>query len=218
MATSNQLVEEAIIKLIATGRLKPGERITHRGIAAQLGTSTIPVVQVLRKLEGMGLLRQQPDGSDRVLLCGDEDIRSMFALREILEGVAARLCAERATDEDLAVLRVRHDKIETHLRPDAERYEAERAFHRGLVEFAHMPLLLHFYDNVALIQRTFYPDSFGVRSRSAREMAEIHRPLIEAILCRAAGEAEQQARVHVREACAIILSKLAGKRKSAARE
>ena len=212
MATSNELVEETILSQIAAGELRPGSRLVHRKIARELGVSTIPVVQALRKLEGMGMLRRHLDGGTRVRDWGEGELRCVYLLREVLDGTAARICAERATEEDLAVLRVRLEAMERRLRADEDRLSEEKAFHRGIVDFCHMPLLLHFYDNLSAIHWTFVGEPFlGFPSRDARELAGLHDATLDAIVARDASAAEEHARYHVREAFDLLWARIRAK-------
>ena len=89
-----------IRKAILTGALKPGERIKERDVAAQMGISTTPVKEALRRLEQDGLVVSQPRRGAAVgplVLTPPEEI---LAIRAHLEGLAAPFAAEKMGTTD----------------------------------------------------------------------------------------------------------------------
>jgi DNA-binding GntR family transcriptional regulator len=60
MPTAVQRSEKEIARRIQSGELAPGARLSHRWLARELKVSNTPVVQALRKLEGMGLIERMP--------------------------------------------------------------------------------------------------------------------------------------------------------------
>jgi len=205
MASANERIETAIREGIGAGVYRPGERLAHRKLAQQLGVSIIPVAQALRRLEAAGLLRRMPDGGTCVPVMDRRQMEGAYVLREIFEGVAARLCAANATDEDLAVLKVRLDRLLERVRRGENRLEEERAFHRGLVEFAHLPILAQFHENIAMIQGAYAssPDT-GLHQGYGPVPEASHAALLEAIVRRDGDEAERLARIHVRQALDLV--------------
>ncbi|HRU04393.1 MAG TPA: GntR family transcriptional regulator [Candidatus Brocadiia bacterium] len=205
MASANERIATAIREGISAGVYRPGERLTHRKLAQQLGVSIIPVAQALRRLEAAGLLRRMPDGGTCVPDMDRRQIEGAYVLREVFEGVAARLCAQNATDEDLAVLKVRLDRLLDRIRRGENRLEEERAFHRGLVEFSHLPILAQFHENIAMIQGVYASSpERGLRQGCDDRSEASHAALLEAIVRRDGDEAERLARIHVRQALELV--------------
>ena len=192
-----ELVESWILEGILSGELKPGDHIPHLVLARKLNVSNNPVIQALRKLEGQGLLQREADGECRVRNYSPQELYAALAVRESLEGAAARFCAENATDEELAVIRVRFDKmIQAYHRGDYAPAE-ELAFHAAIVEFAHTPFVKHLYDTIMVLRQTF---TLRAGHRSAEELIALHQPIMDAVARRDAAAAEQAARRHVAEA------------------
>ena len=89
-----------IREAILTGALRPGERIKERDVAAQMGISTTPVKEALRRLEQDGLVVSQPRRGAVVgplVLTPPEEI---LKIRAHLEGLAARFAAEKMTGRE----------------------------------------------------------------------------------------------------------------------
>lgn len=82
---------------ITTAEMKPGDRLVHRQLAQQFGTSNIPVVEALRRLESDGLVVSYPNAGAQVRVWTEHDIRGAFLAREALEGVTCRMFAEYAS-------------------------------------------------------------------------------------------------------------------------
>src|SRR5690606_1464229 len=83
------------------GELRPGDRIVERVTAAQLGISTTPLKEALRRLENEGFVRTVPRRGVVVSEHAMTSIGDVVAVRAALESLAARLAAERfATRRD----------------------------------------------------------------------------------------------------------------------
>jgi DNA-binding GntR family transcriptional regulator len=109
-------VLDRLVAAIADGTLAPGERVTQETIAARLGVSRQPVSHALQVLRRRGLL---VENGKRGLLVAPLDagrLRDLYQVRAALDGLAARLAAERARSGAL---------------PAAQRKEAERQVAAG---------------------------------------------------------------------------------------
>jgi GntR family transcriptional regulator of vanillate catabolism len=82
-------------ELILSGELKPGDRISELSVVERLGVSRTPIRMALVRLEEEGLLELIPSGGFSVKEFSERDIYDAIEVRGTLEGLAARLCAER---------------------------------------------------------------------------------------------------------------------------
>src|SRR3954453_21102367 len=98
-------VVERLRTAILDGDLVSGERLSVPHLARTLGTSRTPVREALYALEQAGLVEIRPRRGAVVFGGGDDTLRQMFELREALDGMAARLAAQRMTAEEKADLR-----------------------------------------------------------------------------------------------------------------
>jgi GntR family transcriptional regulator of vanillate catabolism len=105
-APSSQAVN-ALLKLrefILGGEIKAGERMSELALVERLGVSRTPIRAALVRLEQEGLLRALPTGGFVVNAFNERDMHAAIEIRGTLEGLAARLAAERgvsATDLDV---------------------------------------------------------------------------------------------------------------------
>jgi GntR family transcriptional regulator of vanillate catabolism len=96
-AATNQsvLAQQRLRELILAGELAPGLRLLEVTLAERLGVSRTPVRTALVRLEQEGLLDSLPAGGYRVRQFSEHDLRDAIELRGTVEGLAARLAAER---------------------------------------------------------------------------------------------------------------------------
>jgi DNA-binding GntR family transcriptional regulator len=103
-ALRDQVLEE-IRRRIVEGQYPPGTRLTEERLAADFGVSRNPVREALRVVETEGFVTMTPRRGAVVATPDAGTIGDLFAIRGSLEATAARLAAERATDDDIAALR-----------------------------------------------------------------------------------------------------------------
>ncbi|CAH1653687.1 GntR family transcriptional regulator [Hyphomicrobiales bacterium] len=97
-------VHEKLRQAIIVGRLPTGTLLNERKVAAELGVSTTPLKEALRRLEHEGLVRTEPRRGIRVTFDAGQ-AEEMALARAALESMIARLAAARITDDALATIR-----------------------------------------------------------------------------------------------------------------
>lgn len=91
-----ELVYQAIVDEISDGALPPGTHLVQEQLAARLGVSRQPVQQAMALLKADGLVEQAPGRGLRVTSLDLGLMQQHYAIRAALDGLAARLAAERA--------------------------------------------------------------------------------------------------------------------------
>ena len=110
--TLRELALDKLRKAIIEIRFQPGERLVERDLCAQLGVSRTIVREVLRHLESEGLVITQNTRGPIVATTGPDEARQIYEIRGLLEGTAARGCAEREDKSFLVPLEGALDAIE----------------------------------------------------------------------------------------------------------
>lgn len=82
-------------EMVLAGELTPGARIAELQLVERLGVSRTPIRTALVRLEEEGLLESLPSGGFTVKAFSEQDIHDAIEVRGTLEGLAARLAAER---------------------------------------------------------------------------------------------------------------------------
>lgn len=100
------VVERAVAQIkqkIRSGDFVPGQRLVAGDLAAELKISGGPIREALTKLAGEGLVEVQPHRGAVVKSQSPTDIVEIYQLREVIEGLAARLAA-KAISQDASAL------------------------------------------------------------------------------------------------------------------
>lgn len=90
-----------IKKMISDLRFSPGSRLNVELLARDLGTSRTPVWEAVRRLEQEGLVRNIPNRGVFIVELTRETAIELYTVREVLEGMAARLAVERISPKAL---------------------------------------------------------------------------------------------------------------------
>ncbi len=139
------LVYTSLRDAISDGTLPAGERITQEDLAARLNVSRSPVLQALRLLKKDGLLEEAPGRGLIVTRLDPERIGHLYQIRGALDGLAAKLAAERCQKIPMTLIdRGRQATATTNI---GDMIEADMAFHRAIYEASGNPLIV---DNALL--------------------------------------------------------------------
>jgi len=198
--------------MILAGELKAGARITELAMVEKLGVSRTPIRAALIRLEQEGLLQQMSSGGFAIRKFSEADVADAIELRGTVEGLAARLAAERSAPAD--VLAQAHQCLDQIDRLLGQSVLNEEAFSNYVRLNAQFHTLLGCLSASSILQRELErlgslpfasPSGFvGVQANTpkARDMLIVaqdqHRQVIEAITQREGARAESVMREHSR--------------------
>jgi DNA-binding GntR family transcriptional regulator len=184
----------AIRGLIVSLELPPGAVIDERKLMQRLGLGRTPVREALRRLAQEQLVEVFPR---RGMFVTNVDVRDLARISEVrlaLEPAAARLAAERATEEERDALAGLSDRI----KGGADLMGLDEQIHRAIYAASHNDLLektLGEYYVLALRIWTIALD----RAEDLEEAVEAHRDLIQAIVVDNPDRAAEIMRAHVED-------------------
>ena len=195
--TSVEQAYKVIRSKIAKGQLPAGQRVSQRKLAKEIGCSQIPVAEAMRRLESDGLLVKEPLKMAKVREFSLADLEGLYLIREGLESMAARLCAERITDAQIEQLLKLEQGLERAIRQQAnEDYkEIDVEIHRLIYHCAGCGLLEQELKRLLLLEHTAANQSSPPAELEG--FVNRHRALICAITDRDADSAEYLAKKHV---------------------
>ena len=163
MSRASDRAYDTIRARILSGDLSPGAQLVEEALAEFCGVSRTPVRDALRRLEAELLVERSDTQRSFVADWSLHDVADAFQLRAMLEGRAARLAAERISDEALARLRAANAVIGRAVRHDAPDVaaflEGNREFHTIMLEAAssrRLTALLHTLIEQPVVWRTAY--------------------------------------------------------------
>lgn len=200
--------------LIIEGKLRPGERVLEQMLVDALGVSRTPARAAMQRVSEEGLMETLPSGGYAVSKFSETDVFDAIAVRGNLEGMAARLAAERgAPAHTLAEMHKIVDELDRvvanlQVSPDVTEYvRLNDAFHAQLQEAASSPMLKRSLERLVVLPFAA-PNAFVSVSRTNPEAVrqvlivsqEQHRSIVEAIENREGTRAEALAIEHSRSA------------------
>ncbi|HEU5158326.1 MAG TPA: GntR family transcriptional regulator [Streptosporangiaceae bacterium] len=100
-----QTVYDALVELIVSGTLQPGQHLVEAELARQLGVSRQPIRESLHRLQAEGWVELRPGQGAFVHTPTEQEVDQLLDVRGLLEGEAARLAAGAATPDDVESLR-----------------------------------------------------------------------------------------------------------------
>jgi DNA-binding GntR family transcriptional regulator len=142
-------VYEQILSAIVNGDIAPGERLIQEKIASQINISRTPVREALLRLEQEGILEISGRKGFSIRKIAEDEVRQLYAVREAIEGYAARQVAEHKDPEHLAAIKLTVDaELEEDLTDVEVDFRVNRTIHRTIVEQTNNPMLLDMFDRV----------------------------------------------------------------------
>ncbi len=202
----------ALRELVLGGQLEPGVRIAELALVDRIGVSRTPIRMALLRLQEEGLLEPLPAGGYTVKAFSEEDVQDAIELRGTLEGLAARLAAERgvagrlwaeacdcvaAIDELLRQPALSEQSFAGYV-------ELNSRFHDTLAEMAGSDIVQRQIERAATLPFAS-PNAFVLQRATgpgARDMLIVaqqhHKALLDAVRRREGARAEALAREHAR--------------------
>lgn len=208
--TINALI--SLREQILNGELAPGERLLELALVERLGVSRTPIRSALTRLAEEGLLEEMSGGGYAVREFTVRDIEDAIEARGSLEGMAARLAAERGVSP-LALRKIKEslDQFDRLLEKtdleseDIERYfDLNELFHNQLIMLTESFVIEHALRRINALP--FASANAFVMAQSELGNAwkvffvaqEQHKGIVEAIENREGARAESLTREHAR--------------------
>ena len=194
---------------ILTGRLKPRQRLVEQELAEQLKMSRTPIREALRRLEERGLIRIHPRRGGVVSDISPADVENIYAVRNHLERLAARLAAQRISREGLtraAGLEAAHAKL-VDGRDIRALMLTNDSFHDAVYAAAENPCLAELIQQLRRQVHMVRFNAWALPERMGRSIAE-HRRMMEALEARDADKMAELTQEHIQVAKDTYLSYL----------
>jgi len=210
-----QSIATHLEQMILDGTLSPEHRIpSERQLSARLGVSRAIVREALHELQGRGMIETR-HGKGSFVACvvppldastplqlfsgHSRSLYDLFEVREQLEGQAAYLAAERATQKDQYLITKAFQAMEAA--DPLTNADLDHAFHRSIAEASHNPVLVHVLSSLkALTLQSVQAsvDNLNHRQAFKQQIDKHHRQIYHAVISRQAKWARKAAMAHVR--------------------
>ena len=187
-----------ILEAIDGGIYRPGDRLVEAELAERFGVSRTPVREALQRLETQSMLTR--DGRSLIVASLDHNqLAELYVVRAELEGLAARLAAKHATEEEIRVLQDMIEEDRAHLGDPDALSRANRRFHKQIHLASHNRYLVQqlglVHRSMALLATT----SLAAEGRGETALAE-HEAIVTAIARGDEAAAQNALRAHISKA------------------
>lgn len=206
--SAQTLVTDAVRTRITAGEFPSGAALSEAALAEEYGVSRTPVREALKQLQTEGLIEIRARVGSFVKSPSRREINELFFMKELLEGAAARLLAQRGAVPELEALR------ENTRRADAAVASGDAAAYAKLVDEFHS-LIIAGADNEKLAQhyrmmmnQLAYPllvQTSLTRPGRLTESEHEHHRVLDIILSKDGSTAERIMREHVRASRQALL-------------
>lgn len=183
---------------ILSGKYNEHDELKEVAIGEELGVSRTPVREAFRQLELEGLIQIVPNKGAYVTGITEKDVRDIYMIRSLLEGLCARWATEHITPEQMAEMEenIFLSKFHAEKGHYEQLAQLDNRFHEILYEACNSKMLEHplrdFHEYVLRVRkRTLAEKNRGTKSN------EEHEQIMEAIKAGDADRAEALANAHM---------------------
>jgi DNA-binding GntR family transcriptional regulator len=181
-------------------RYSPGDKISVEELSRELGVSRTPLWGAIYRLEAEGIVEIIPRLGVYLINYDLKKVIEIYVAREALEGMAARLAAERITDQQISALQANIETQREYLRKDEldKYYAAALDFHEKIISIAGNSTLERLLQSIFAqiktmrLQRNYAPMHLP-------QSCDDHERLVKAFRLRDADLAEREVREHIRD-------------------
>lgn len=193
---------------IIAGEIAAGTKLSETELAQKHAVSRAVVREALNRLEACQLIERKANVGARVVSLSADALTELYQVREVLEGMAARLAATNMSDDEIAQLQALLDSHKQQVQKDENYYQAagDDDFHYHIILGSHNQHLI-----TMLLEGTYhlsrmYRVQFGMRGPRVKQAYEEHKQIVQAIANRDPELAELLMRRHIvgTRSCIIV--------------
>ncbi len=198
-------VAEQLRSRILGHELAPGSWIDEQALCAKFGISRTPLREALKVLATEGLVTMKLRRGAYVTETSAQDLAEVFHLLALLEGDAAAVVAQQASDANLAELATLHQALEETVADREAFFKANEQFHLRLLQMANNRTREHVVADLRKVMKLNRHHSLLKEGRLGASLNE-HRYLMKALLTRDPVQARSLMAQHINNGQAAAAS------------
>lgn len=199
--TKNDYAYAELRTRILTGQLEAGSVIPQARLAQELGVSTTPLREAIRRLSAEGMIQLEAHRDARVTEVSAAEARHLYEVRESMDPLAASLAAERRSDSDLALMSQALERLTPIQNAgNLDALLAHREFHRAVYRASGNPILIDILERLwdkADRYRMVGLRAGGDTTDDSDRVAAEHRAIFEAVSAGDQTAATEVMRTHI---------------------
>ncbi|WP_210497342.1 GntR family transcriptional regulator [Microvirga antarctica] len=199
-----EILRQKLHQAILGGQYQPGERLNINKLAKYYNVSPVPVREVLRALEAEGLISFTPNRGAVVKALSIDELRETFAIRIVLESLAAREAGSHLTKNDLKRLDQLIAEMDKTVDTSAW-LSLNQDFHLLIYQAASLPRLCHIIVSLWAIARPYLGVFMTEVDNLAKAQTE-HREIVDAYRRNDAGMASVIIEQHLTDTRNVVMS------------
>jgi len=207
-------IVDSLKESIATGRLKPGEKISETKLSEDLGISRTPLREAIQTLEAEGFLKVIPRKGAVISDFSRKDIEDIYDIKATLEGLAARLATENLTVSNIQKLENINGQLKTlTLKGESSVgrfFKLHNEFHDTFLQAGNNDRLYQLNCHLMDPFKRFRLSSLAIPGRF-EESVRAHDEIIEAFKAKDAKKAEELVIKNVLEGKKALINKVESK-------
>jgi GntR family transcriptional repressor for pyruvate dehydrogenase complex len=207
-------IYKQLISLIASGRLKPGERLpSERAMASDLAVSRQSLREAIHRAETEGLIEVRQGGGTFVISSVRENLKPALSImleeqaekifeflemRKLIEGWCAEEASLAAKASDLKKMQGLLKRMETLVPGDPRWEKTDLDFHSSIAAASHNTVAVHIMEGLKdTFNQYFKAKKFTMKVERKELLLEQHQSIFEAIKQKKPGEARERVRAHL---------------------
>jgi len=181
---------------IRMGLVTPGTRLVPDEIAAAIGMSRMPVREALNRLTAEGLVAMRPNRGAVVRGLSQKEVREVFEMRAVLEGLAAAMAVARVGVDDVEDLQRLLARMQRSSADTSNWITVHRQFHERLCAISDAPRLMHQISALHTVVEPLMRLWLDQREASSY-VQDVHEELLRTLQAGDAAAMEAMMRAHV---------------------
>lgn len=188
-------IYDKIKELLENNEFELGKKINKNELATRFNISLTPINDALNRLVGENYLIQYPRKGFFVKEFTPKELCDLFEIRAGLEGIAIRLCCEKASDEDINSLIHYFDIFNQGIEENQikEYTKIDKEFHKKIIFLAQNPLISQVRNSLGFLSRSYQKGLMKPKETSLEE----HHKIIEALIERNGKKAQEAMENHL---------------------
>lgn len=192
---------------ILSGELLPNERLIELDLVQRFEIGRAAIRTALARLEQDGIVEREPFRGARVRLIPESEAIEILEARAVIEGLAARSAASKATVKDIAALRAILKRMAAKFRAGdlLGGSEINTELHRAIIQIAKHATAARLIEGLQAQNVRHQFRTILVPGRAVRSLEE-HKAIVEAIASRDGEAAERAMRLHLSHVVKALVS------------
>lgn len=203
--TSRHRIRDGLRELILGGTYPPGAKLPQIQLARHFGVSQSVIRESLLELKSCGLVEAVDNLGVFVSNLDASRVIEAYQIREVLEGMAARLCCRRAARADIEELKTMARRMyDLAVKGEKDSMAGlDREFHHRLIRISRNEMLEQLTESYRVLGKILRVD------RNAKTVRDEHLAILRAIEADRPDEAERRMREHIKAAEKVIAKQVA---------